>query len=226
MKTLLILLFTYLAAYGNSQDKVGVMKIQVRQNEPNIDNVIYAKVWNNVQRHITFHAPWDKKIVNNTFQCYFSNHYFYFRFEVCDSTPILKEPFTNKMDVIPEDRAEIFLSPTADMKQYYCAEMDPLGNVLDYTAQYPRKFNYPWSFETLQLKTCKTIKGYIVAGRWSLKEWEKLGLNPKCFYMGVFSADFYAPKQVIWFSLLNIYRAKADFHIPEMLFPCLKGTVK
>lgn len=219
MQKLFIVLTFCLMVCGSSQAK-SKMNVGIYGDEPDMETVLDAPVWKTVKSHVGFYAPWSGKTANNVFQCYFSDHYFYFRFIIEDSTLLLKKPFTKKLDVTAEDRAEIFLSATPDLKQYYCAEMDPQGKVLDYSAQFQRKFNYSWSFETLQLKTRQTKNGYMVAGRWSLKEWQKLGIHPNHFYMGVFSADFYFPEEVIWFSLLKVNREKADFHIPVMLFPC------
>ena len=206
----------------HSQD----FNIQTFNEEPQAGQIIKAKVWKKVKNHKTFHAPWSKKSVENEFKCYFSDNYFYFCFKVLDKMPVTVEPFTQKLDVAPEDRAEIFLSPTSDMQEYYCAEMDPKGRCLDYSAKFKRVYNYGWSFETLHIEASSTNYGYIVAGRWALSEWQKLNIDPNHFYMGVFSADFYAPKKVIWYSLLERTREHADFHIPEMLFKCGKQAGK
>ena len=106
------------------------------------------------------------------------------------------------------------------MSVYYCMEIDPNGHTLDYKAGYYRKFDYGWSFSTLETETSKAsdLKSYIVAGRLSTAEMKRLGIDTDKFYMGIFRADFDTPRKVVWYSLLPVYRTKADFHLPEMLF--------
>ncbi len=194
-------------------------EIPLCSSEPDVGYIIDHTVWEEpVAQLKDFHAPWDGKKDDTFFQCFFSADYFYFRFRVNDTTLTLVPDYKTKMDVGPEDRAEIFLSPTAEMQRYYGAEIDPLGRVLDYTASYFRKFDYGWSFSSLECETRIEQGGYLVGGRWSLDEWRTLGLDPAHFYMGVFRADFDGPA-VTWYSALRRYHKKADFHIPSQLFP-------
>ncbi len=189
-----------------------------KSEEPAVGNIIRSTVWDNVPVRQTFHAPWSKLRDDTRFQCYMTDNYFYFKFSVTDSTLALRRPFKKKLDVAEEDRVEIFLSPTANMKTYYCMEMDPDGYTLDYKANYFRKFNYTWNFSTLELETAKDNCGYTVAGRLSVVEMKRLGMPSDGFYIGVFRADFDAHGNVVWYSLSSRYRSKADFHVPEMQF--------
>ncbi len=188
--------------------------------EPAKGSIIGSDVWTKVPVSRTFHAPWSGLKDDSRFQCYLSKNYFYFKFQVNDPTLTLKRPFRKKLDVAEEDRVEIFMSATADMKVYYCMEMDPDGKALDYKAGYYRKFDYDWSFASLEMETQKAadLKSYTVAGRLSTAEMKRLGISPQKFYLGVFRADFDTPKKVVWYSLLRKYRKTADFHLPEMLF--------
>ena len=194
--------------------------IEHRKAEPAKGSIIHDGVWKQVAVSQTFHAPWSKLEDDTRFQCYLSKNYFYFKFRVNDTTLTLKRPFKKKLDVAREDRVEIFLSATADMSAYYCLETDPDGNTLDYKAGYYRKFDYNWSFATLETETATAPdhKSYTVAGRLSTDEMKKLGISTDKFYMGIFRADFDTPRKVVWYSLLPAHRAKADFHLPEMLF--------
>ena len=216
----LIVLMTALSLPHGSQTAQPKLSIEHRKAEPAKGSIINSEVWKKVAVRQTFHAPWSKLKDDTRFQCYLSDNYFYFKFRVNDPTLTLKRPFKKKLDVTAEDRAEIFLSATADMSIYYCMEIDPNGHALDYKAAYYRKFDYEWSFATLETETSKAPdrKSYIVAGRLSTAEMKRLGIDTEKFYMGVFRADFDTPRKVVWYSLLPVYRTKADFHLPEMLF--------
>ena len=96
------------------------------------------------------HAPWDGLDDDTKFRCSTDDSLFKFSFEVNDSTLTLEPEYKDKMSVIYEDRVEIFFSPDTLMSHYYGAEMDPAGRVLDYQAEYYRKFDYTWGFKTLK----------------------------------------------------------------------------
>lgn len=80
-----------------------------------------------------------------------------FTFSVADATPCFLPQTSSKRDLEREDRVELYFSPTADLsKPYYCAEIDPLGRVLDYRAAYYRDFDYSWGFTTLRTLHART----------------------------------------------------------------------
>lgn len=166
-------------------------------------------------------APWDTLSNDTRFTCHSTADAFFFNFEVADSTLALTEPFTNEMDVDPEDRVEVFFCPDRKMKEYFCAEIDPLGRVMDYKARFYRDFDYGWNFSTLQVRSELTPWGYRVMGSVSLDELRSLGVNTeKGFGMGVFQADFTPEGSVHWYSLVPTDDVSPDFHKPDVLFAC------
>lgn len=168
-----------------------------------------------------FHAPWDGLTNSTRFTCHSSSDKFFFNFEVVDSTLTLTEPFTGERDVEPEDRVELFFSPDAKLKNYYCAEIDYVGRVLDYQASYYRKFDFDWDFSTLQLWTSMTDFGYRVMGSIDLEELNALGIDTAGgFYLGVFQDDFKPDGSVHWYSLIPTDDAEPDFHKPDVFFRC------
>lgn len=221
---LIVLAFIVLSACtprekGGTEPARPIFSMPRQTAEPDTGSIISATVWQRVPAMKSFCAPWTDDLQDETqFQCYLSPHYMYFRFQVPDQTLTLKEPFREKLDVCPEDRAEIFLSATPGMDIYYCMEMDPRGRTLDYVASFYRQYDYEWSFATLQTETQISADGYIVAGRLSTAEMLQLGIPLDVFYMGIFRADFDGPQNVVWYSLLRVEREQADFHIPEMLY--------
>lgn len=165
------------------------------------------------------HASWDGIDDNTKFRCFCDRDNLYFFYEVKDSTVTLTENFKGESDVEPEDRVEIFFSPESDMRQYYCAEIDPLGRVLDYSCRFPSIMDYSWNFSTLETLGRLTGDGYSVYGKISKNELERLGLKPcKTVYIGVFRADFHADGTVNWYSYVETDDESPFFHKPDMLF--------
>lgn len=145
---------------------------------------------------------------------------FLFRFEVVDATVHAVSDVKTKRDLERGDRVELFFSPTQGMdKWYYCAEIDPRGRVLDYRATYHRRFDYAWSFKTLECRAVRTEKGYRVEGSVALDELRSLGLDISDFWLGAFRADYDSEERLVaWFSLLPPGPGEPDFHRPCMLF--------
>ena len=169
-----------------------------------------------------FHAPWDHLSNRNRFYSYSSEERFFFTFEVLDSTLTLTEPFTSEADVEPEDRVELFFSPARGMNEYYCAEIDPKGRVLDYKARHYRQFDYSWNFTSLKVSTQLTPWGYRIGGSLLRSELEQLGCNlEKGFWMGIFQDDFQQDGSVHWYSFIPTADTVPDFHKPDVLFGCV-----
>lgn len=169
----------------------------------------------------SFHAPWDGLSNSNRFCCHSTAERFFFSFEVVDSTLTLTEPFLSEASVEPEDRIEIFFCQTANMQEYYCAEIDPMGRILDYKANFYRKLDYSWNFSSLEVCAHLTPWGYRIGGSISRSELEKLGLDlNESFWMGVFQDDFRPDGSVHWYSLIPTKDTTPDFHKPDVLFKC------
>lgn len=162
-------------------------------------------------------SPWpeEKNIDQTTFSAFVSPRYFNFSFEVRDNS-ITTVAFQNESSVEQEDRVELFFSSDTTLDRYYCIEIDPNGNVLDYSAAYYREFDPTWDFSSKELATRIIDTGYLVEGKISLKELNELGISFP-FYLGIFRADF-APagnEAVTWFSWKRPDSPTPDFHIPS-----------
>ncbi len=156
------------------------------------------------------------------YYCYSTQERFFFTFEVEDSTLTLTEPFLSEADVEPEDRVELFFSPTREMQEYYCMEIDPKGRVLDYKARYYRQFDYNWNFASLKVTAMITPWGYRIGGSLLRSELEQLGCDlENGFWMGIFQDDFKQDGSVIWHSYIRSEDTVPDFHKPDILFPCV-----
>lgn len=166
-------------------------------------------------------APWDGAVKDNS--SFYAGHdqkYFYFLYEVSDSTLTYNAEKT-EASVGNEDRVEFFISCDPEMNTYYCAEMDPQGKVMDYEARHYRKFDMKWDFKNLNLKTYIGKNTYRVEGSIPLKELKKMGvLSPSGeLRMGVYRADYKDAqgKNVVWSSWIIPDAAQPDFHIPSSL---------
>lgn len=166
-----------------------------------------------------FHAPWSGLDDETQFRCFSDQDYFYFLYTVVDSTITLCEPFTVETDVNPEDRIEIFFCADSAMTDtYYCAEIDPLGRVMDYSCRYYREIDYEWNFRTLETVGKLTPNGYFVGGKVAKKEIMDLGMNPQALWLGVFRDDFGSFEEPIWYSVIPTDDVNPDFHKPDILF--------
>lgn len=181
-------------------------------------------------------APWDQETAPTRFSMHSTADRVFFSYEVTDSTLTLKEPFSSELDVNPEDRVEIFFAPgsrsttpSADPKSvkrslkrpYYCAEIDPLGHIMDYKARFYRKFDYEWNFSTMEARGSVTPWGYRVEGSVSRAELEELGIDlTNGFWMGVYQADFKPDGEVVWYSLVPDDVDSPDFHTTGVMMPC------
>jgi len=190
------------------------------------------------------YAPWDSLENGTEFSCRCDNDYFYFKYVAEDTTPIVSEDFPSERTVDDEDRVEIFFCPDREMHQYYAAEIDSRGRIMDYSAQYYRNFDFEWNFRTLQTigdaiydsgdaegcegaagcgnaAGCGKAIGYKVTGKVSLAELRELGIptDGTVFWIGLFQADFTSSESVNWFSRVKTCDKSPDFHKPDVLFP-------
>ena len=191
------------------------LHIPFNEKEIKVDGVI-EEAWKQTVLVENLVAPWNKSESDSTkFRAFVSSNYFNFCFQVRDNT-ITTIPFEKELSVTKEDRVELFFSSDTTLAIYYCFEIDPNGNVLDYSAKYYRDFDESWNFKSLEAAASISDTGYIVEGKISLKELRELGIsNP--FNLGIFRADFKSSKSgdVTWYSWIEPSSTKPDFHIPS-----------
>lgn len=166
-------------------------------------------------------VPWNGAAKDRTrFSVCHDKKNLYFLYEVADTTIIYNNEKT-EASVGSSDRIEFFFSKDPAMGDYYCAEIDPRGKVMDYHAKFYRQFDFDWNFKGLKLGTHTGKDTYIVEGSISLKSLEEMGvISPDGeIRFGVYRADYYGPQeeQVIWSSWIIPDAANPDFHIPSSL---------
>lgn len=166
-------------------------------------------------------APWDGAGKDRTaFSVCHDKKKLYFLYEVSDTTIIYNDEKT-EASVGSSDRIEFFFSKDPAMADYYCAEIDPQGKVMDYHARSYRKFDLDWNFKGLKLATHIGKDSYIVEGSIPLKSLEDMGvISPEGeIRLGVYRADYYGQKEneVSWLTWIVPDAAGPDFHIPSSL---------
>lgn len=200
---------------------------------PGIDGQGQDSTWQMAEALTDFTFPWNKRIPPATeFRALWDAQQFYFRFDVTDSDVVLGHGADAMQKVIGSDRVEIFFSTGRQLDPYYCVEIDPRGEVLDYQARFHRQMNWQWTCEDLQVATALTDKGYIVEGQLPLTTIRKLGCvhqdtSGEYLMAGLYRAEFSSPAAtggpVIedWMSWLDPQVPLPDFHVPTSF-----GTIR
>jgi hypothetical protein len=185
--------------------------------------------WKIPCEEIALISPWENNIdIKKTlFKCFATSDYFNFYFDVEDAD-IVNHKYQNKFSVEQNERVELYFSASLDLNNYYCIEIDSVGNILDYNAHYYRKMDYKWSIENIRIAASKTVEGYTVEGKIPLHIFDKLGIDMhKSFFMGVFRADFNRNgDEIIWYSWKDPLSSKPDFHIKTAFGECLLTSVQ
>jgi Carbohydrate family 9 binding domain-like len=179
--------------------------------------------WKKAAELSDFIYPWEnKKATSMTFKALHSKDWFYCLYTVLDADVKVFVKNNDKLEVVKSERVEIFFRKDDRLSPYYGLELDPLARVLDYEAEYPRKFNSTWSWPKgkLIVKTNRTKQGYTVEVAIHKTSLEELGLlNNQKIEAGIFRAecdDVNGDEEKIkWISWLKPDSETPDFHIPS-----------
>jgi hypothetical protein len=209
------------AAANNQNYKVRYF----RKNDFRIDGNVNEKSWQRCKVIQNLVAPWDPLAAGTAqFRAGYDENFFYFSFEVKDSIGLYLEE-KGEEAVAKGDRVEIFFSPDTAMSNYYCLEIAPNSNLLDYQASYHRRFNSTWNIEGAQIVGKPNANGYTVEGKIPVGFLKTLkGINGSLKGTTLHAGVFRARKKsagdsdaFIWYSWINPQVASPDFHIPSAL---------
>lgn len=217
LKYILILWLTIIL-FDCQKPEQSSLNIPFFDKELKVDGIISEREWKQGEMVDGLVAPWDTDYIDYTkFNAFVSNDYFNFCFNVIDST-LITLPFKDELTITREDRVELFFSSSTTLMNYYCIEIDPNGNVLDYSAKYYRDFGERWNFKSAEIATKITNQGYLIEGRILIDELKMLGISEE-FYLGIFRADFKSQisDDVTWISWINPLSLNPYFHIPSAL---------
>lgn len=201
---------TYEIVYISSAN----IKIDGRADEPD---------WDKAEVLRDFSFPWtDAAAPATEFRAIADDENLYFSYKVTDPEVVLVEPFEKKTDAMGEDRIELVISQDPELKQYYSAEIDPLGRVFDFQASFYRQNNFVWQWPGLETLGRLTDYGYEIEGLAPLAMLDSLGipslLNGEEIVLGLFRAEFSRNpdgKTVEdWISWLDPQTPQPDFHVP------------
>lgn len=195
--------------------------LQAKRTKKNITIDGKADDWGNTKPILEgLLAPWNGRVKDNTniYICHDKEN-LYFLYTVDDETPVCDDE-PSEMSVVYSDRVEFFISKDAEMADYVCAEIDPAGKALGYTAKYHRQFEYDWDFDALTSAATTTPTGYIVEAalplEW-LREQGYIDANNE-MYIGLYRGDAIEPRKIGSIRWLTwIEPEKLDFHIPSSL---------
>jgi len=193
----------------------------------NINNVKLTSVWEEACLNTDFSFPWeDKEIPQTQFRALYDDANLYFRFDVDDDNICTYVDKNDKMEVINSDRVEIFFRADEQLSPYYCLEMDARSRLLDYKADYYRKFDFKWNWpgrNSIKIQSFIEYDKYIVQGFISLESLKKLNLlKDNEIQAGLYRAycmslpeELNSSANLRWISWMKPDSVKPDFHIPS-----------
>lgn len=189
------------------------------------DGQMSEPVWQKALVLTGFKLPWnrDESPTGTELRLFHNGKRLYFFYTVEEKSLLLCEPFTKEFDVASEDRIEIVLEATPDLKQYYCCEMDYKGRVLDYCARFFRQFDFSWTFPNLEFGGCKTQQGYNVEGSYDLDTLRQLEIlkSDNTFTAGFYRADFRKKPDgtvlELWYCRVKPRTDHPEYHVPGMM---------
>lgn len=179
--------------------------------------------WRNAVVLSDFMYPWENiKSTSMTFKALHSEDWLYLLYNVKDDDIKVYVNTNDKSEVMRSERVEIFFRKDDRLSPYYGLELDPLARVMDYEAEYHRKFNPNWAWpeEKLIVKTDRTKHGYTVEVAIHKGSLRSLGLlSGKKIEAGIFRAecnDTHGKEGAMkWISWLKPDSETPDFHIPS-----------
>jgi len=182
-----------------------------------------SPLWKNAKELSDFTYPWEKeKPPFTSFKALHSTDWLYCLYNVFDDNINIFVDKNVKSEVGASDRVEIFFKIDDRLSPYYGLEMDPLGRVMDYKAEYYRKFDSKWEWPAGQLiiKTEVRKDGYTVEVAISKKSLKELGLLKDATLMaGLYRGNCIALKgneaNLKWISWVRPDSETPDFHIPS-----------
>ncbi|MBN2022462.1 MAG: carbohydrate-binding family 9-like protein [Pirellulales bacterium] len=180
--------------------------------------------WDRAEPLVDFHFPWTAGPSPATeFRALCDDRRLFFRFVAMDDDLVLVDDFRDKMDVVHEDRVEVFLACDPRLRRYFALEIDPLGRTLDYEAAFHRQFDRAWTCPGLAVAAAVLPEGYRVDASIPLAVLEELRLgrldSPDGILAGLFRAEFRhgANGETVedWMSWVNPATDRPDFHVPS-----------
>lgn len=161
----------------------------------------------------------DRPSPRTEFRALWDDERLHFRFDCVDDDLVLPDGPTAKDRVLGSDRVEIFLAPDLNLRPYFCLEMSPRGDVLDYEAKFYREVNWEWRCEGLEIDAQIQNNHYRVSGSIPLETLRRLGvLRGREMFAGLYRAEFHRNPDGTthsgWMPWVDPRTERPDFHVP------------
>lgn len=198
-------------------------RVKMASRPPVIDGEIGQFEWADATELTDFSLHWETVPAPVTsFKSVTDGENLYFVYSVADTDLVLWDEISDEMDVVMEDRVELFFAPDRSLKTYYCFEIDPLGRALDNSGSLGQKIDPDWNCPGVVFKGAVREKGYILEGLIPLKSLQDIGVYKpgKTMLAGLYRAEFNntgdprAP-DMHWISWIKPDAETPNFHIPS-----------
>ncbi|MEY3052028.1 MAG: hypothetical protein RLY31_1813 [Bacteroidota bacterium] len=195
---------------------------------PQIDGHADPAEWSSALVLTDFSLPWESVTAPLTiFLALHDRDYLYFCYVVADTNLVLWNHVDEEMDIVYEDRVELFFAADRELDAYYCFEIDALGRALDNSGRLGMPIEPDWNCPGSLLKGMVREDGYTVEGRIPLASLAEMGVyRPgEPILTGLYRAEFNGtghPRSpdMHWISWIRPDSEKPNFHIPSS-FGCL-----
>ncbi len=190
---------------------------------PQVDGHADPAEWSSAVSLTDFSLHWESVSAPRTgFRGLHDGSFLYFCYEAVDTNLVLWETVAEEMDVVYEDRVELFFTPDRRMAPYYCFEIDPLGRALDNSGSLGKPIDPGWNCTGLLLAGTHGPESYTVEGRIPLASLAEIGVyRPgEPMLTGLFRAEFNGtgkPRSpdMHWISWIRPDSDRPNFHIPS-----------
>lgn len=216
----LIALFCSMLLWSCNDSKTYQITI-ISDHEIKLDGEEMEQVWQQAEEFSAFTNPWNSAVApSTTLKLLKDSEFLYFYFAAEDNEIVINDDFLVERDVEKEDRVELFFSKDADMKQYYCFEIDALARTLSYGARHYRQMDFEWDVPVgYQVQAILDEDGYRVEGAIPLTFIDSLSTN-NSVYFGAYRAEFSRKNGSLvenWLTWVNPKTPSPDFHVPSSL---------
>ena len=219
-KSFITLLSAMISILCSAQDKTTVIVADRVENKSitidgNLDD------WKTTPLIIGLVEPWLGSQRDSTrFYACRDAEFLYLLFDVTEES-LYYSIAEEERSVDNSDRIEFFICKDSLMHEYYCMEITPHGKVMDYKAEYYRKFDYEWTFDTLVLGTDIDDRKYYIEAAIPIKWLKRMGLisDDSSIIFGVFRADFIEGEKsmINWYTWIDPSTRNPEFHVPAAL---------
>ena len=179
-------------------------------------------LWNKANVLTDFVSAWDNEPVKKIeFKSLWNTEKLFFKFKVYDSEVHIDKTDNSVESIGNSDRVELFFRSDANLKPYYCLEIDPSPRIMDFRAYPNKNFEFDWNWPENDLLVKSNIERdfFVVEGEISLASLRKFNLiKDNKIETGIFRAKYNQQKDLTfeptWISWVNPNTEKPNFHSP------------